>query len=560
MIISINGGCMDHSKSLVLELAKKELAEKGTLDISVRRKLWEAMGPLEPRKQDCAEPRTLTEPLKKRAELALACARKVSRIWCAYDAEDKRPQRLIRQTRAYLDGKISVDALEAESDVISDFMSIVDEDGGDSAPAAAVAAWDALVVALEDESLLEPWCADVVDADLDPYDWDAAKNAVMAWRDADTDGDSGKQAVREMKFWAWYLKEAAKLLGEEGFCFPKKYIKAFAEKQNPPRPVPEEVTLESFAEYLGGRYRFHTHLPPNGGKYDYDPERYTVELWMDGDYGICPKCKKRVTEFGRISSDCCLWDVPLPENRELQVNRTMPCYHCPDHPDVWWIFPDSSQQVSSYKEALKRYLKGSGRVQAFLEQLDSRLPKSLEILGALVIFNGRKLDLEYIDKYKEKLGLADAGWVDREMEAYAFDVRQFLPHLYIQGCTFEEFLHYYPERVQTLDDGSVELEVYRLWARFWLDGKGAPVRVALTTRFFIWMKSKAVKSPALPRLLEELKGLTSAEAEEAVKTAKYSSGEWELAPLSGLDRREAIRLQAALEAGGVECRILPAPI
>lgn len=26
-------------------------------------------------------------------ELALACARKVSRIWCAYDAEDKRLQK-----------------------------------------------------------------------------------------------------------------------------------------------------------------------------------------------------------------------------------------------------------------------------------------------------------------------------------------------------------------------------------------------------------------------------------------------------------------------------------
>ena len=86
---------MEISKDTVLEEAVKTLAETGILDLPTRRKLWAAMGPLEPREQDSSVPRALTEPLKKRAELVLSCAKKVSRIWCTYDPEDKRPQNLI---------------------------------------------------------------------------------------------------------------------------------------------------------------------------------------------------------------------------------------------------------------------------------------------------------------------------------------------------------------------------------------------------------------------------------------------------------------------------------
>ena len=129
---------MEHIMIPILEQVEKEIAETGVLSFPSRRKLWEAMGPLEPRERDSGTFRSLTEPLKKRAELALACAKKVSRIWCAFDSEDKRPQRLVKRTRAYLDGKISAEALSAESGIIDDFMSIVDDEGSDSAPAAAL--------------------------------------------------------------------------------------------------------------------------------------------------------------------------------------------------------------------------------------------------------------------------------------------------------------------------------------------------------------------------------------------------------------------------------------
>lgn len=546
---------MEISKDIVLEEAVKALAETGILDLPTRRKLWETMGPLEPREQDSSVPRALTEPLKKRAELALSCAKKVSRIWCAYDPEDKRPQNLIKQTRAYLDGKISVEMLDAESDIIEDFMSIADDDGSDSAPAAAIAAWHALVVAMEDEQLLEPWYADTVDTDLDAYDWDTAKNAAAAWRDAGTDGDRGKQAIREMKFWAWYLEEAAKLMRVEDFRFPPKYIKAFAEKQTPPRPVPEEVTLESFAEYMGGKYCYHTYCKPCDGRFDNDAGSYRVKIWIEGDYGVCPECHKITTEVEKTIRDCCLWDIPLPEKRKLKVLRIMPSYHCPDHPEVPCILPNSSRQISSYKEAFKRFMKGSGRMQAFLEQLESRLPNSLHILGGMVDCNGWNMSQKGFERYKEELNLSGAEWVDRELESYAFDVGQFLPHLYIQDCTFEDFLHRHPDRVRTLEDGSVELEVYRYWARFWLDETGKPTRVMLTTRCFIWVKPESLKSRKMPGILMELRGLTAEQAEKDIQTARLCFGEYELDSLSGLTKPEAIRLETALEARGVNCRI-----
>lgn len=541
---------MVSTEKSVLELAENEIAETAVLSFPGRRRLWEAMGPLEPRERDSGTPRSLSEPLKKRAELALACAKKVSRIWCAFDGEDKRPQHLMKRTRAYLDGKIPVEALSAESSVIDDFMSIVDDEGSDSAPAAALAAWDALVVALEDESLLEPWYGDATDDDLDPYDWDAAKNAAMAWRDAGSEGDPGKQAVREMKYWAWYLEEAARLLGAEDYRFPPKYIRAFQEKQAPARPVPEEVTLESFAEYMGGRYQFHTYTQPQRG-HDKLPGTYTVSLWFGGDHGICPICHKETDQVESVFADCCLWDVPLQGGRELEVHRIMPNFRCPDHPKVQFISPPSTEIISNYNAALKNYWKGPGRKQVFLEQLESRLPRMLNV---------QAVEVRYLARHWEELHLTNAGWVDKELEQFAFDVDRILPNFFIHNCTLEQYFHYYPNQVRRLEDGSIEIELSRLWVRLWMDEADRPKRVMLTTRFAIWIAGKPSNNPSLPELLAKLRGLTLEQAKESLRSNRTTSGEYELEPLSGLTRPEAIRFQAALEEGGVECRILPPPM
>ena len=538
---------MEPTMNPILNLAETEIAETGVLSFPSRRKLWEAMGPLEPRERDSGTFRSLTEPLKKRAELALACAKKVSRIWCAFDSEDKRPQNLMKRTRAYLDGKISADALNNESGVIDDFMAIVDDIGDDSDPAAALAAWEALVVALEDEPLLEPWYADAVDSDLDAYDWDAAKNAAMAWRDAGSEGDPGKRAVREIKFWAWYLEEAAKLLGVENYRFPPKYIRAFQEKQSPARPVPEDVTLESFAEYMGGSYQFHTYTEPRQC-YDKAPGTYTGHLWFGGDYGICPVCHKETDEVTGVSTDCCLWEVPLPGGRELEMDRVMPNFRCPDHPKVQFIFPPSTELVSNYNSALKHYWKAPGRKQAFLEQLESRLPRMLNI---------QAMSVEYIARHWEELHLTNAGWVDKELEQFSFDVDQILPNFFLHNCTLEQYVRYHPNQVRRLEDESIEVEFSRIWIRLWMDETNRPKRVMLTTRFSIWVEGKPSKNPLLPGLLAKLRGITLEQAKESLQAIRTSSGECEIEPLSGLTRPEAIRFQSALEAGGVVCRILP---
>lgn len=192
-----------------------------------------------------------------------------------------------------------------------------------------------------------------------------------------------------------------------------------------------------------------------------------------------------------------------------------------------------------------------------MEQLESRLTDCLEISAMDVAFCGKRLDLKKIDQEKEKLGLANAGWVDQELRSYGFDVEQFVPNIYIYSCTFEEFLRYYPERVRTMEDGSAELSLERLWVRCYQDNNGALKRMVFTVRFCIWVKN--IESSALPKILADLFELSDTQTEKIIQTAKKCYGEWELEPLTGLIKTEAVRICSVLKQGGVECRILPEP-
>lgn len=199
----------------IFKQAEKEIAESGKLSLTARRKIWQTMGEIEPRKRDSLKPRSLTEPLKKRAYLALACAQKVMPMWCSVYPDNNSPQNLIEKSLAYLDGKIKVKELRAErkQSTIDNFMISVEQYG--AAASAAVAAWEAMVVALEDEQYLEPWDSDLTDDDIDSYERDAAKEACVAYTYTDEDDD--KWAIREKHFWVWYLEEAAKIAGLENF-------------------------------------------------------------------------------------------------------------------------------------------------------------------------------------------------------------------------------------------------------------------------------------------------------------------------------------------------------
>lgn len=66
----------------ILEQGVKEVSESGRLSFPVRRMLWLALGTWEERDEMDNSPRTLTESLQKRAQLALACAKKPS-LWAS---------------------------------------------------------------------------------------------------------------------------------------------------------------------------------------------------------------------------------------------------------------------------------------------------------------------------------------------------------------------------------------------------------------------------------------------------------------------------------------------
>lgn len=81
--------------------------------------------------------------------------KKVSRVWSTYDAEDKRPQALLRRISSYLEGKCTAEQLDQLLSK-TNFMSLIDEERYSNAPLAALAAWSGAVTALYDEPLLSP--------------------------------------------------------------------------------------------------------------------------------------------------------------------------------------------------------------------------------------------------------------------------------------------------------------------------------------------------------------------------------------------------------------------
>lgn len=457
---------MEGEIEVILNQAEKELVEIGKLTITARRNIWRAMGDLQQREQDSTTPRTLSEPLKKRATLALACAKKVMPMWCELAPADKRPQNMIKIGLVYINGKTTVEQFQTviDDEAARDFMTYLDN--GELFACAALAAWEAARVVLEDESELEPWRCDVTDEEIDPYDWDAAKNACVAWSNAYTDGDNGKYAVREMRFWAWYLEETAKILGAENYRFPPKYIKAFQEKQNPPKPVPKEITLENFCEFLGN-VNYLYHLKSEGILYGQNVEYYQIIVREKNDFGICPKCKKKTYKVAhKIIEKCLGWDdgVLPTKDRQIEIIRLSLQLRCPDHPKEW-IY--SFSQYEDTKAAVKRYIKGERRLEKLFAELERReVKKYLGVWAQSVVINGYEFkNFADIESKKQKLGII-SGWVDEENKIYGLDLKQFSRNFYIYLNPFADFARYSNEDaklsgedVRENRDGTLEFSV-----------------------------------------------------------------------------------------------------
>ena len=486
----------------VFRQAEKEIAESGKLSLTARRKIWQTMGEIEPRDRDSLKPRSLTEPLKKRAYLALVCAKKVMPMWCSVDPDDKSPQNLIKKSLAYLDGKITIKELQVErkQSTIDDFMNAVDEYG--ESASAAVAAWDAMVVTLEDESYLEPWDSDLTDEDIDAYERDAAKEACVAWSNAYTDGDNGKYVIREMRFWAWYLEEAAKIAGLENYRFPPRYIKAFKEKQNPPKPVPEEVTLESFCEFLGvGEYVYNIKGESEISYYNKKTDNYDKTEYFDiyqitarlpQEYGICPVCKKPIDNIKCFFADRGLdWDEFAVPKKYPQIDITRLClqFRCPDHPKEWiYNIPNGYR---NYKDGVKRYIKGEDRLEKLLEELERRtVTKYCKVWADEIIINGKDCStVEEIENKKEELGLVDTGWIDKANGIYRLDLRQFLSNFFVFRFPFSKFVQYTKNMnddtgygaVLKEDEGIVEFEVRDFRFKCFMEN-GQPIYMQIEQR------------------------------------------------------------------------------
>ena len=562
----------------ILEQCVKEVSETGRLSFPTRRALWLALGAWEERDERDNSPRTLTEPLQKRAQLALACARKAAKVWAAYAPEDKGPQTLVKQANAYLGGKLAADKL-SQAWRGSDYMNQMEDERYSAAPMAAIAAERAAAVALYDEFLLEPRYADADDTDLDPYDWDAAWCASLAWAGQDEEASPGAQRVAELKFWAWYLEQAAKLLGMEGWKFPRKAVKAFEEKQELARPVPEEVSLESLADFLGqGEYRYHYRIRNAFGDgiiFGEEDHGYDIYTKCQKAEGVCPKCRTRVTKADLWYTVNAL-EAMLPGDKvSIRVLHTLPLFHCPDHPDT--SFTPREDYINP-KAALKRYLKGAGRLQELLNQLEDLWENVFQIGEGYLALNG---DVQHHHVIRIPAEVRGVRWLDSEVkevpldmgvfgrrgscltgmteERLEIDLTQFGPHVYFPHLTFEEFQKVYPDQVKVLEDGCIQITMERHWVRCRLDGAGALELVVIQSRFHLEVDTKS--PAALTRFLMEEFHLSEAQA-EAVMAAPLSEKRpyQSCSPFTNLTRAEALHLRSALRSKGIKCRVMPVPV
>lgn len=533
----------------LFDQAVAEVAESGDLSFPTRRQLWLALGEWEWRDEDDPEetPRALTEALKKRAGLAWACAKKVMPVWSAYAPDDKAPQKLLKAVRDYLDGRIPAETLEKAMKE-GGFLDRAENEPYSTAPAAAMAAWQAAWAAWLDEPLLAQRYAGAIDSELDYDDWDAACLAAIAWSGRDEEAQPGERAVQRMKYWVWYLEQLAPLLGIEKFRFPKKAIEVFKEKQFPVKPLPEEVTVESFCDYIGaGDYLYHT----------WNGRCCEIVTRMRGDHAVCPKtkeeCRQLVFYYGvRLLEDT------LPGDHPLTVAMWVPLFHCDAHPG------NSHAPRGEYanpKANCQRYLAGEGRAEAFLRQVREQAANVFVIGQGYTTLNG---EIEHHHNVRIPAGVPGIRWADWSTETLEIDLEKFGPHVYFPDCNWKDLRRLYPNKAVPQEDGSFLLEYERHWVRCYPDEAGKLRRVTITSRFKLEVekldlanknqeKYNPGKRLGWVKALRDAFDLTTAEARAWVE----DPGQPWRKRFDGLTRREAERLQTALRSHGVKCRIMP---
>ena len=174
-------------------------AADGHLVLSIRKRIWAALGP---REVDGARA-VIGPPLRRRTTLAIFAAQRVIPIWTRAFNSDERPKEMLRIARLYVEEKVDFKFAWRAKNA---FWVEVDRLNG-VAVAAGYAAAQAVTTALNDERFDVQDLDSKVDRDLDPYDWDASFFAsVAAAHGAPWEASSDGSARRE--FWRWYIREA----------------------------------------------------------------------------------------------------------------------------------------------------------------------------------------------------------------------------------------------------------------------------------------------------------------------------------------------------------------
>lgn len=146
-------------------------------------------------------------------------------------------------------------------------------------------------------------------------------------------------------------------------------------------------------------------------------------------------------------------------------------------------------------------------------------------------------------------------------ERLEIDLKQFCARIFFDDLTFDEFRAVYPDQVEVLEDGCVQLTMARHWVRCWLDGEGSLERVVIQSRFHLEVDAKSPVT--LINFLMERCHLSKNQAKAEVAASPrrkeglaYQSG----SPFTNLTRAEALCLRSELRSWGIKCRIMPVPL
>jgi hypothetical protein len=193
--------------SRIIEAASEALAANadGELILPRRKRIWTALGP---RLVEGARA-TRGVGLTRRTTLAGLCVRRVLELWTQAWPQNERPVQMLSIAEQYLNESLDfTQAWNSKNMFWGELEKMLYEGEHLIELNVGFAAANVVTTALNDERFDPQQIeADVMDDDLDPYEWDASLYASAAAAGGFT-WETGSDATRRREFWQWYLNEA----------------------------------------------------------------------------------------------------------------------------------------------------------------------------------------------------------------------------------------------------------------------------------------------------------------------------------------------------------------